>query len=297
MRFDFQINGKKLKAMLAAAMDVHLGKSLMQLELQNIASGIMSIAANLAPVALGKLHQSYFIEDYADPRIHGAGIRFGFNRIYARLQDWPKALGPGPVIVRPKRKRWIYVPLTKRARTKPYGAIPPPDWIFGGFVMRLGRSRPRRNFLSKAASQGWQADYVLAKEVHIPVKSWGSSRGPNRYFSETFNHCKKAITDALRNMARNILLWAAAKGKCPVSLTKGGVPKIPTPKKSPKFTPPSGVPKGKGGGSRQLPSAGTSLRKLSKRPRVRYPIRPGRLPKTRGTTRTRPSTRRRRWRP
>lgn len=103
-------------------------------------------------------------------------IIFGFNRVYAAFQDAPNQTKPQ--VIRPRRKTWLYVPVSRRGKTHRLGNNPESEGlVFGGFVRRVvgGGRRNRDN----------DADYILAKEVVIPVKGYGSALGPNHYFSGT----------------------------------------------------------------------------------------------------------------
>jgi len=104
-------------------------------------------------------------------------VIFGFNRVYAAFQDAPGRTTPW--VIKPRRKLWLFVPLTQAGRKHRLGANPKNEGlVFGGFFKRVGGKKGRRN-------GNIPADYILAKQVIVPIKPYGSPIGPNHYFSET----------------------------------------------------------------------------------------------------------------
>lgn len=102
-------------------------------------------------------------------------VVFGFNKVYAAFQDQPGRTGV--VVIKPRRKKFLYVPLNQRGRKH-----------------RLG---------NKPSDEGltWGVDYVLKKEVRIKIKGYGSALGPNHYFSETI---KRNVNWALEALAKRL---------------------------------------------------------------------------------------------
>lgn len=132
--------------------------------------------------------------------------RFGFNKIYATFQDQP-VQKDGVVVVKPVRKKWLYIPLTAAARKHIPGANPLKEGLtFGGFVHRVGPG---------PSSGTPDHDYVLAKESHIRIKKYGSDRGPNHYFSETFRKwaAKDRAVKALAKLVSLRLKGGGGKGR------------------------------------------------------------------------------------
>lgn len=87
-------------------------------------------------------------------------ITFGFNSKYAAFQDAPNRTAP--YVIRPVRKKILYIPISQK-----------------GKLHRAGNN-PKLEGLKRGV------DYVLAKKAVIPIKSYGSVKGPNHYFSQTF---------------------------------------------------------------------------------------------------------------
>lgn len=105
-------------------------------------------------------------------RVKQKEVIFGFNRQYAAFQDAPGRTSP--YVVRPKRKKILYIPISQKGRLHREG------------------NNPRLEGLERGK------DYVLARKVTIPIKPYGSAVGPNHYFSETL---KKNTDFALRALA------------------------------------------------------------------------------------------------
>lgn len=108
---------------------------------------------------------------------------FGFNKVYAAFQDQPGR--SGQVVIKPRRKRVLYVPISQKGRKH-----------------RLG-NRPQDEGLN------WGVDYVLKKEVRIRIKPYGSALGPNHYFSETL---KRNINWALEALAKRLARLMGGSG-------------------------------------------------------------------------------------
>lgn len=102
-------------------------------------------------------------------------VVFGFNKVYAAFQDAPGRTAP--YIIRPVRKKALFIPLTKRAR-----------------LHRAGND-PAREGLQR------DVDFVIRKQVTIPIKPYGSELGPNHYFSETL---KRNVNFILESLATRI---------------------------------------------------------------------------------------------
>lgn len=114
-----------------------------------------------------------------------AKVVFGFNSVYAAFQDQPTRSG-GVVTVRPRRKRILYVPLNQR-----------------------GKLLHRRGMNPATEGLVWGKDYVLKREVKIPIKPYGSEIGPNHYFSGTL---KREAGDMLEALARLVKRRMGAEG-------------------------------------------------------------------------------------
>ena len=129
-------------------------------------------------------------------------ITFGFNRIYAAFQDAPNRRGQ--YTLRPKFKRWLYVPISQAGRRHRTGVNPESEGlIFGGFVRRVGGGNRSSN--PAARGGGGAADYILAKEVVIPIRPYGSALGPNHYFSETIKRNRnKVLKDLGLRLSRRL---------------------------------------------------------------------------------------------
>ncbi len=92
----------------------------------------------------------------------GSGIvRFGFNKVYANFQDGD---GRRVQVIRKKRKKALYVPLTEKGRRR----------------HRLGRN-PRTEGLK------FNVDFTLKREVRVTTKPYGTPIGPNQYFTGTLS--------------------------------------------------------------------------------------------------------------
>lgn len=110
-------------------------------------------------------------------------VSFGFNRSYAAFQDAPGRTTP--YIIRPKRKKILYIPLTQKGRLHRRGNNPKDEGLVRG------------------------KDYFLAKKVTIKIKAYGSAKGPNHYFSQTLEEntdfALKALALRLERRARKEL--------------------------------------------------------------------------------------------
>jgi len=104
-----------------------------------------------------------------------AKVRFGFNTEYAAFQD--QGDRRGVVTIVPRTKKRLYVPLTKAGRSHHRAGANPED---EGLVRGV--------------------DYVLAKEVDISIKPYGSPIGPNHYFSGTIRKHWQWIVKAAGKM-------------------------------------------------------------------------------------------------
>lgn len=126
-------------------------------------------AASIAEQLISKTIESPIPTDTGD--LAGSGsvesnptkgvVRFGFNKVYANFQDGD---GRSEQVIRVKRKKALYVPITPQGRTR----------------HRLGRN---------PATEGlrFNIDYTLKKEVRVKTKSYGFFKGPNRYFTGTLS--------------------------------------------------------------------------------------------------------------
>lgn len=131
-------------------------------------------------------------------------VVFGFNRVYAAFQDAPGR--SSPYIIKPRKKKWLYVPLTQAGRRHRLGANPQSEGLtFGGFVRRVKGTG--------GGGGGGGADYILAKEVVVPIKPYGSAIGPNHYFSETL---KRNVNWSLEAISKRL------EGRLGKDFKKGG---------------------------------------------------------------------------
>lgn len=89
-------------------------------------------------------------------------ITFGFNVVYAAFQDSGHFVGTERIIKPHPPKKFVFVPLNQAGRKHSTGANPKDEGLTRG------------------------VDYILKKEVRVPIKAYGSIRGPNKYFSRTF---------------------------------------------------------------------------------------------------------------
>jgi len=125
-----------------------------------------------APVDFGELRDSEKVIRKRIDKKRGMYI-FGFNRVYAEVMD----RGFRERIIRPKKAKALYIPITRLGK-------------------RTGPQKGSRRGLSQSRNSGGAVagrDFIFAKSVKAPkMKSYGSKRGPNRYFSGT-----------IRKMARN----------------------------------------------------------------------------------------------
>jgi hypothetical protein len=88
-------------------------------------------------------------------------VRFGFNKVYANFQDGD---GRSIQVIRPKRKRALYVPITEKGRRR----------------HRIGRNPLNEGLV-------FNQDYTLKKSVRVSIKPYGSPIGPNQYFTGTLS--------------------------------------------------------------------------------------------------------------
>ncbi len=111
-------------------------------------------------------------------------VIFGFNKVYAAFQDAPNK--SGSIVIRPKKKKFLFIPLTKKAR-----------------LHRIGNN-PENEGLKRGV------DYVLSKKAVIPIKPYGSEIGPNHYFSETL---AKNVTFIFKSLAEKIRIRFEGEGR------------------------------------------------------------------------------------
>ncbi|UCG53553.1 MAG: hypothetical protein JSW58_08345 [Candidatus Latescibacterota bacterium] len=103
-------------------------------------------------------------------------VVFGFNKVYAAFQDQPEKKS-GTIVIKPRRKKILYIPLTSKGRRyHMYGRDPNLEGLVYG------------------------RDYILLKEVRIPIKAYGSELGPNHYFSETIKRNINFVFETLAKM-------------------------------------------------------------------------------------------------
>lgn len=143
-------------------------------QLRALGQAILTDAVNSpSPVDSGELMRSAVVEQTSVNE-----ITIGFNKEYAAFQD--QGSKTGIATVRPKRKKWLFIPLTARAEKdhRPGGNPKEEGLIFGGFCNTVGPAG--------AAKGPPDADYVLAKKALIKIKPYGSDLGPNHYFSQTW---------------------------------------------------------------------------------------------------------------
>lgn len=127
------------------------------------------------PRASGLLADSSVVDAQPDRGV----VEFGFNEVYAAFQDQPGKTGF--VVVRPRVKKALYIPISRKGEKHRAGA------------------NPRTEGLE------WGVDYVLRKEVKIPIKPYGSEKGPNHYLSETVRRKTKWFYETLaRDVERSL---------------------------------------------------------------------------------------------
>ena len=128
------------------------------------AEWVLGEAQKVVPKDQGTLARSATVEQISN------GVEFGFNTRYAAAQD----LGFPSMRLRPKRKKWLYVPISDRGRRyHTYGRNPADEGLKYG------------------------TDYVLKKYVDIRNKPYGFDKGPNKYFSGTLEKNKTTIFEVL----------------------------------------------------------------------------------------------------
>ena len=130
------------------------------------AEWMLGMAQNKAPVDQGSLGASSSTQEVKD------GVEFGFNTSYAAVQD----LGFKGEKLRPRKAKALYVPISDKGRR----------------YHTLGKNPATEGLM-------WGIDYVLAGEVQIRNKPYGSDRGPNKYFSETLERNKETIFKIIRD--------------------------------------------------------------------------------------------------
>jgi hypothetical protein len=108
---------------------------------------------------------------------------FGFTKIYSYFQDQPKLSSGSRIIITPRAdsgKKFLYIALSKQGRQHQRGANPKME----GLV--------------------WGRDYVLRHFVTIPVKSYRSTIGPNKYFSGTWKIWQDKVIPTIGRIIRSI---------------------------------------------------------------------------------------------
>jgi hypothetical protein len=123
----------------------------------------------------GGLYASGAVERMSSNR-----LRFGFNRVYAAFQD--QGDNAGLLVVLPRHKRSLFIPLSNKARRTHVAGVSP-----------------------SAEGLVWGEDYVLAANAVIQIKGYGSSLGPNHYFSGTLKRKGKWLREEI---ARQVGLLA-----------------------------------------------------------------------------------------
>lgn len=106
-------------------------------------------------------------------------VTFGFNSVYAAFMDQPGKTGY--VTIKPRRKKALYIPLSRKGE--------------------------KHRFCHNPKDEGleWGKDYVLKKSVRVPIRTYGSSKGPNHYFSETLKRREKWFFEAFARRATRVL--------------------------------------------------------------------------------------------
>jgi hypothetical protein len=144
-------------------------------QLKALGQAILADAVNSpVPVDAGLLMNSATMEQTGP-----AEITIGFNKVYSAFQD--QGSKTGVATVRPKRKKWLFIPLTAAAEKnhRPGGNPKEEGLIFGGFFNTVGPG---------PSSGAPTSDYVLAKKALIKINPYGSDLGPNHYFSQTWKN-------------------------------------------------------------------------------------------------------------
>ncbi len=154
--FRINIDSKEFTKKLRSLQSIWGLKALTK-EATAIAHELISKAVDKAPSDVGELKGSGAVESNLGKGI----VRFGFNKVYANFQDGD---GRSVQVIRPKRKKALYVPLTQKGRKG----------------HRLGRN-PKNEGLE------FKVDYTLKKEVRVSTKPYSSTNGPNKYFTGTLS--------------------------------------------------------------------------------------------------------------
>lgn len=146
-------------------------------DLVAVGQSIIAQAVNSpVPLDTGELARSGHVEPSRKP----GEILLGFNKEYAAFQDSGYVSGDVRV-VKPRRKKLLYIPLTRAGEAHQYGANPEEEGLVRG------------------------KDYTLTEEVRIKIKPYGSDVGPNLYFSETLRRRTPTIFEDLVKLMRRRL--------------------------------------------------------------------------------------------
>lgn len=136
-------------------------------EAEVIAEQLISKAIDVIPSDVGELAGSGAVESNLSTGI----VRFGFNKVYANFQDGD---GRSTQVIRKKRKRALYIPITEKGRRQ----------------HRLGRN-PKNEGLE------FLIDYTLKQSVRVSTKPYGSPIGPNQYFTGTLSRNREFFFEQL----------------------------------------------------------------------------------------------------
>lgn len=143
-------------------------------ELELVADELINLAKD-SPIPMDTPEGGLASSDTVNVYRNKGEVEFGFNKPHAAFQDQPGR--SGTVIVRPRVKKILFIPLTRKAkRTHQRGRNPNDEGLIRG------------------------KDYVLARIAKIPIKAYGSELGPNHYFSETLRRNKDWALETLATL-------------------------------------------------------------------------------------------------
>lgn len=150
------------------------------------AEDLINKAQLKAPVNFGDLQRSQFLKKSINAKGDRNGYRIGFNKNYAKQMD----TGFDTKIIKPKKAKALYIPITRRgARTGPTS----------GGIRRLSQSRGQ-------GGPQVNRDFVFRKSMKAPrVKTYGSQRGPNRFFSGTIERVQRNPKDYLDTLGETFI--------------------------------------------------------------------------------------------
>jgi len=179
---DIIVDSAQGMLVLLKKLKVRWSKESLTEELEEIAEILLSRAIESPiPTDTGDLAGSGATE--RDPR--RGEVRFGFNKVYAAFQD---ADGKSEQVIVPKRKKFLYVPLTQKGKKHRAGLNPKDEGLVRG------------------------KDFILTKRVVVKTKPYGSEVGPNMYFSQTMRDNTEFVFEEIARRMTNRARKAAGGG-------------------------------------------------------------------------------------